>query len=143
MFGEILIKKQRTIKELSEGAGVPRSTIADLISGKTSVDRMSAGNLYKLSHFLNLNMEDLFVYCCLPVIDSEEQFITEENNKIIEHGLKPYVKELAQNNLVETSYALRDRVRFQKYMSAVRDYYKYRKLTLPERYSDYVTHLEG
>ncbi|MCF0128612.1 MAG: helix-turn-helix transcriptional regulator [Pseudobutyrivibrio sp.] len=142
MFGEILINKGLTIKEVAEGAEIPRSTIADLNSGKTSIDKMSAANLFKLSKYLDVNMEDLYTYCRLPLIKSQEVFVQQENEKILDYGLKIYVKDLFQNHLVETSHALNDQVRFQKYMSAVRDYHKYRMLEMPEKYVDYMVFLE-
>ena len=142
MFGEILVNKNLTIKEITDGAGIPRSTIADLISGKTAIDKMSAGNLYKLSKYLNLNMEDLFIYCCLPKYESPEQFVLQDDEKIIAHGFKRYMKELAENNLVETTYALGDEVRFQKYIRSVRDFHKYRRLEIPERYVAYLSQLK-
>ncbi|MCF0185484.1 MAG: helix-turn-helix transcriptional regulator [Bacteroidaceae bacterium] len=137
-----MINKGLTIKEVSEGAGIPKSTVADLNSGKTSIDKMSAVNLYKLSRYLGINMEDLFTYCRLPAMESKDAFVQRENERILEYGLKLYVKELALNNLVETAYALNDQIRFQKYMGAVRDFHKYRKLETPQRYVDYMVLLE-
>ncbi|MCF0229107.1 MAG: helix-turn-helix transcriptional regulator [Parasporobacterium sp.] len=142
MFDEILKNKKLTIKDISEGANVPRSTIADLVSGKTSIEKMSAGVLFKLGSYLGINMQDLYEYCRLQKIEDYAVFIEKENDTIINNGLKSYVKALAENNLIETAYALNDKVRFQKYMSAVRDFYKYRKLELPERYTDYIICLE-
>ena len=142
MFGEILINKRLTIKDISEGAGIPRSTIADLNSGKTSIDKMSAANLYKLSCFLGISMEDLYIYCRLPYVESKDAFIQQENERIIEYGLKIYVNDLFQKHLVETTYAVNDQIRFQKYMSAVRDFHKYRRLEMPQKYADYLVFLE-
>mgnify|MGYP004446107201 CR=1 FL=1 len=141
MFHEIMTNQKLSIQEVSAGSGVPRSTIADLISGKTAIDRMSAGNLYKLSSFFQLPMQDFYIYCQLPEIKDVRLFIVQENERIIENGLKIYVQKLTATHLVETSFALNDRVRFEKYASAVRDFYKYRRLPLPDHYAEYMSHL--
>lgn len=142
MFSEILINKNLSIAEISKNSGIPRSTFADLVKGKTCIEKMSAGNLYRLSRYLGINMQDLYTYCNLPGIDNTEIFIEAENQKIISQGLKAYVKYLSDNNLVETCYAFGDQTRLKKYMTAIRDFCKYRKLQLPERYVDYMVYLE-
>jgi len=141
MLSEILKNNNLTIKMVCEGTGIPRSTIADLVSGKTDVKKMSAGNLFLLSKYLQIDMQSLYVYVGLPGIEDDKIFIEQENEKIIDEGLKVYVTNLSDNNLVETTYALKDQIRFQKYMSAIRDYYKYRRLVMPERFVGYLTHL--
>lgn len=57
LLGEIMYKKNLTIRQVSILTGVPRSTISDIISGKTSprmetMERLAAG--------LKLRIADLY-----------------------------------------------------------------------------------
>lgn len=143
MFSEILKNKGLTINDISKGAGIPRSTISDLVSGKTSVERMSVSNLKKISVYLGCGMDAIYVYCCLSEVVDEKEFIEKENDLILSDGLKPYVKNLEENYLIETTYSLKDLVRFKKYTESLRNFYKYRKKILPERFEKYVAIFEA
>lgn len=44
---------------LSKASGVPQATISDLCSGKTSMEKCSAGTLYKIAKVLNVTVDAL------------------------------------------------------------------------------------
>lgn len=60
MYIEQLLKEKNLTKyRLSKLSGVPQTTINDLCSGKTRVEKCSSGTLYKISQALNVSMEEL------------------------------------------------------------------------------------
>lgn len=54
---EQLEKKNMTKYRLSKVSGVPHATINDICSGKASLDKCSAGTLYKISKALDITIE--------------------------------------------------------------------------------------
>lgn len=58
-FGDLLIQKNLTIYKLSKDSGVPKTTIFDIISGKSNIMNCSGRNLLKLSRCLKMSIEDL------------------------------------------------------------------------------------
>lgn len=57
LLGEIMYKKNLTIRQVSIMSGVPKSTISDIISGRTS-PRMET--MEKLAAGLKIRITDLF-----------------------------------------------------------------------------------
>lgn len=55
----ILIQKNLTKYQLSKLSGIPFATISDICTGKTRIEKCSAGTLYHLSKVLNIPMESL------------------------------------------------------------------------------------
>lgn len=58
---ELLKEKGLSRYSLSKTSGVPWATLADICSGKTSLNRCSAETLSKLSKALNLSIEEILV----------------------------------------------------------------------------------
>ncbi|MCQ4936007.1 helix-turn-helix transcriptional regulator [Anaerotignum propionicum] len=56
---ELLKEKGLSRYSLSKTSGVPWATLADICSGKTSLNRCSAETLSKLSKALNLSIEEI------------------------------------------------------------------------------------
>ena len=59
IISEQLEKKNITKYRLSKISGVPQATINDICSGKTDLEKCSAGTLYKLSKVLGITIEDM------------------------------------------------------------------------------------
>ena len=57
LLGEIMYKKNLTIRQVSIMSGVPKSTISDIVSGRTS-PRMET--MEKLAAGLKIRITDLF-----------------------------------------------------------------------------------
>ena len=55
----LMREKNLTKYRLSKESGIPWATLADLCSGKTKLERCSAGTLMKLSAALGISMEKL------------------------------------------------------------------------------------
>jgi DNA-binding Xre family transcriptional regulator len=58
-FNELLIQQNITKYRLSKISGVPFATISDISTGKATIEKCSAGTLYKLAKSLDVTMEDL------------------------------------------------------------------------------------
>lgn len=61
MLKDIVEKRGYTVYKLAKDAGVPYSTLSDLISGRTDIKKISAELLYKLSDTLGVSMERLYL----------------------------------------------------------------------------------
>ena len=59
IFSELINKKNITMYRLSSQSGIPYTTINDICSGKTKLEKCSAETIYKLAKTLNVNMEFL------------------------------------------------------------------------------------
>jgi plasmid maintenance system antidote protein VapI len=58
-FQELLNQKHITKYYLSKISGVPKTTITDICTGKSEIERCSAKTVYQLSLALNCTMEDI------------------------------------------------------------------------------------
>lgn len=58
-INELLKDKNMSRYKLSKISGVPQTTITDICSGKTSMEKCSAGTLYKIAKALDVSMESL------------------------------------------------------------------------------------
>lgn len=59
VINELLNDKNMSRYKLSKISGVPQTTITDICSGKTSMEKCSAGTLYKIAKALDVSMESL------------------------------------------------------------------------------------
>jgi len=59
IINELLKDKNMSRYKLSKTSGVPQTTITDICSGKTSIEKCSAETLYKIAKTLNISMESL------------------------------------------------------------------------------------
>lgn len=141
MFIEILRNKDITISECSKQSGIPRSTIADLAKGKTRIENISAGNLFKLSKCFGTTMNEMMEYCSLPSCDSDIDFMKAEESKITENGLSAYVDYILSNNLIETCHIFNDKRRFVKYMEAIGELYRHNQSNIPDNILYFIEYL--
>ena len=58
-INEILTHKKMTKYRLSKESGVAQTTITDICSGKTRMEKCEAGTLYRIAKTLNVSMESL------------------------------------------------------------------------------------
>ena len=79
---ELLERKKLTKYRLAIETGVPHSTLNDIISGRTRIEKSSGETLFKLSTVLGVSIEEL-------ISDSIEQAAIE---KSYETGLPDYLQ---------------------------------------------------
>lgn len=82
LIDELLKKENKTRYRLAEQAGIPHTTLSDLCSGKTKLEKCSAETLYKLAKALDVTME-------LLVEDGIRQT---EREHAYEYGLPAYLQ---------------------------------------------------
>lgn len=58
-LNEILLRRGMTMYRLSKESGVPYTTISDICSGKTSIEKCSVATLYNISKSLKVTIESL------------------------------------------------------------------------------------
>lgn len=69
-----LLKNNKISKyKLSKQSGVPYSTISDICTGKSKLEKCSAETLVRICHVLNMKVEDLFDYIVYPEIEVKEK----------------------------------------------------------------------
>lgn len=83
---ELLKNKKISMYRLSKISGVPKTTIIDICSGKSSVESCKAGTIYQLSKALDCKMEDLMN----PSYDYDSGLPT--NKDYLEKNLPPYLQ---------------------------------------------------
>lgn len=59
LINDMLLKQGLTKYRLSKISGVPQTTINDICSGKSHIEKCSAETIYRISKALNTTMEDL------------------------------------------------------------------------------------
>ena len=55
----ILNQKNMTMYQLSKISGIPKTTVIDIFSGKSSIEKCSAKTVYQLAKALDCTMEDI------------------------------------------------------------------------------------
>lgn len=83
MLIDVLLKKKNMSKyRLAVEAGIPHSTLNDILSGKTKLEKCTAETVYKLAAALGVSMEML----------TESGIRETEREKTYEYGLPPYLQ---------------------------------------------------
>lgn len=82
IIDELLIKLKITKYKLAVQAGIPHSTLSDICSGKTRIEKCSAETVYKLAKVLDVPMELL----------TEDGIRQTEREKSYEYGLPEYLQ---------------------------------------------------
>ena len=87
----MLDQKNITKYHLSKISGVPKTTVIDICSGKSSLDRCSAKTVYQIAQALGCTMEDLML------LDTPTDFNTKTglpvDKSYLECGLPAYLQE--------------------------------------------------
>jgi len=83
MIIDSLLKSRHMTKyQLAVEADIPHSTLSDICSGKTKLERCSAGTVYKLAKALDIPMEMLI----------EDSVLQTKRENSYEHGLPEYLQ---------------------------------------------------
>lgn len=75
-FNELLKEKNISKYKLSKASGVPYSTISDISTGKTKLEKCSAETLVRICHILEMHVEDIFSDITYPEIKKKEKGAT-------------------------------------------------------------------
>lgn len=80
-FNELLKQKKISKYKLSKESGVPYSTISDISTGKSKLEKCSAETLIRLCHVMNMSVEELFPDIVYPEIKKKTVVAKQTNNK--------------------------------------------------------------
>lgn len=86
----LLDQKNISKYQLSKMSGVPKTTIMDICSGKSEIERCSAGTIYKIALALHCSMEDLMTLTRPSEYDPETG--RPMDKRYLECGLPPYLQ---------------------------------------------------
>lgn len=93
---ELMEKMGFTKYRLAVEAGIPHTTLIDICSGKTKIEKCSAETIYKIAKALNVNME---VLVRDSIIKNEMEYSYEHGlPKYLQHDLDEYKKGLKNNS---------------------------------------------
>lgn len=62
----ILKKRKMSVYQCAKAAGIPYTSLHDVLAGKTCLEKCSAGMVYRLSKTLNISMEEIIEKCRKP-----------------------------------------------------------------------------
>lgn len=89
---EYIDSKNITKYHLSQISGVPKTTVMDICSGKSSLQKCSARTVQQLAKALNCTMEDI-----MSLEDGGARYDSEtglpRNREYLEKGLPPYLQQ--------------------------------------------------
>lgn len=68
-INEVLVQKNMTKYRLWKESGVPQTTISDICTGKTSIEKCSAETIYRIARVLDVSMESLIA----PAVQRAEE----------------------------------------------------------------------
>ena len=85
---DLLIKRNLTIYKVSKDSGVAKSTLFDIISGKSNILDCKVRVLKKLSDYLNISIDELVNLDQIPY----NPFFENNNPEFLEYSLKMYKK---------------------------------------------------
>lgn len=104
-FQAYLDTKGMSKYQLSKLSGIPKTTIMDICSGKSSLEKCTAGTIQKLSRALDCTMEDI-----LELNQKDNAYDPKTGLPIsqdyLEKGLPPYLQESIQK--MNASWAIED-----------------------------------
>jgi transcriptional regulator with XRE-family HTH domain len=85
----ILAQKNMTMYRLSKISGVPKTTILDICSGKSSIEGCNAKTVYMLAKALECPMETLMI---IDSADYEQDTGLQKDSSYLEKGLPEYLQ---------------------------------------------------
>lgn len=120
MLNEWIKQKNISLYRLSKNSGIPYSTISDICSGKTQIEKCSGETIYKLAKELDITMEELLE----PYINKRVSFELYKSNvchRVKENGVINFIIEVLEKDEINKYYA-RKWYPESLYMLAMLDY---------------------
>jgi transcriptional regulator with XRE-family HTH domain len=105
-LNDIIKEKNMTKYLLSKTSGVPFSTISDISTGKTKIEKCSAETLYKLAKALRVTMEEL-VEDVLAYRSSFETFKSNVCHMVKDMGDMDFIIYILENSWIRRMYRRR------------------------------------
>lgn len=103
-YSFLLEEKNLTMYECSKRSGIPYSTLADIINGKTAVEKASFETAHKLASVLNISMDELFSKMHIPDRPSFENFKSQIQHDLRREGSYEFILNTIQNETIRTMW---------------------------------------
>ena len=138
-LNSLLTQKNMTKYQLSKKSGVPQTTVIDICSGKTRLEKCAAGTVYRIAQALGVSMESLLQDQMEKTIERRSSF------EVFKSNMCHLVKDMGDINfLIQTLESDEIRRLYKKrwypetlYLLAMVDYLsRVNGLPLCEQYSD-------
>ena len=100
----VLSQRNITMYQLSKISGIPKTTVIDICSGKSSIEKCSAKTVYQLAKALDCTMEDIMQLDRSGQYDKKTGLPVDKG--YLECGLPPYL-EISLKNM-KKSWAIED-----------------------------------
>ena len=85
----ILEEKNMSVYRLAQLSGVPKTTVMDICSGKSSIEGCNAGTVYRLAKALDCSMEDMMK---INTARYDKETGLPKDDAYLEKGLPPYLE---------------------------------------------------
>ena len=102
-INELIKNKKLSVYRLSKLSGVPYTTLNDICSGRTSLEKCSGETIYKLASALNVSMEDLLAAYIHKRV-SFENFKSVLCHRLKEIGDTNFIIEILESNEIRLYY---------------------------------------
>lgn len=138
-LNSLLTQKKMTKYQLSKKSGVPQTTVIDICSGKTRLEKCAAGTVYRIAQALGVSMESLLQDQMEKTIERRSSF------EVFKSNVCHLVKDMGDINfLIQTLESDEIRRLYKKrwypealYLLAMVDYLsRVNRLSLCREYSD-------
>jgi plasmid maintenance system antidote protein VapI len=132
----MLEKRGMTVYQCSKVFHIPYTTLLELVSGKTRIEKCSAETVYKLSKALKVSMEWLIERYSMPERQDFENFKSNACHLLKNLGDKEFIKQVLDEDTIRKYWELRWYPE-AFYMLAMVDYLsRINHLSKPEGYED-------
>lgn len=119
-INELMNDKKITKYRLSKDSGVPYTTVNDICSGKTQLEKCSAETVYRISKTLGVTMESL-IEPCFEKRSDFELFKSNTCHRLKELGDIPFMIDLLEKDEIRKTYQ-KGWYRESLYLLAMLDY---------------------
>lgn len=105
LINEELKKQNMTKYRLSKESGIPQTTIIDICSGKTELEKCTAGTLYRLAKVLGITVEDILESARHEYRSSFETFKSNTCHYVKDKGDVEFVIETLETDEIGKLYS--------------------------------------
>ena len=102
-LNSILRQKNMTMYRLAKASSVPYTTVSDICSGKTRMEKCSTETIYRLAKALNMTMEAMIADQLIPRCGFE-LFKSNVCHRLKEMGDLPFLEETLEQDEIRTFY---------------------------------------
>ena len=104
LITEQLEKKHMTKYKLSKASGVPQTTINDICSGRTDLEKCSAGTLYRIAKVLGITVEQILESGNGPHRKSFDVFKSTICHHVKDMGDLEFIADILQKDQIRVLY---------------------------------------